>query len=70
MIPHRIREELNVEQGDKINWTVKRDSKHSAAVVNQRYGAFEDSEPAERNRAVDSPEDGETHDDERVHDGG
>ncbi|ERH12182.1 MAG: looped-hinge helix DNA binding domain, AbrB family [halophilic archaeon J07HB67] len=56
-IPRRIREELGVEEGDAIRWTVDEDGELSAELVHERYGAFDDFEPAEGDRDIDSVED-------------
>jgi AbrB family looped-hinge helix DNA binding protein len=45
-IPSTIRDELNVEPGDKVRWTIE-DGELTVEVINERYGAFEDAEPVD-----------------------
>ncbi|ERH12190.1 MAG: looped-hinge helix DNA binding domain, AbrB family [halophilic archaeon J07HB67] len=53
-IPRRIREELGIEEGDIVSWTLDKDSKLSIELRRQRYGAFDDFEPTGGDRTDDS----------------
>lgn len=56
-IPASLRRRLDIEAGDKLRWNVDEDGTVRVEVVKQRYGAFDDFEPASMG------EDGlETHD--------
>lgn len=46
-VPAEIRERLGIEPGDKLRWAVDDDGALSVEVVEQRYGAFDDFEPAD-----------------------
>lgn len=45
-VPAAVREEADIEAGDKIRWTVDDQGGLSVEVVKQRVGVFEDFEPA------------------------
>lgn len=40
-IPAELRRRLDIEAGDKLQWTVAEDGELSVEVVRERYGAFE-----------------------------
>lgn len=44
-VPAAIREEADIESGDKIRWTVDEEGTVSIEVVKQRVGVFDDFEP-------------------------
>lgn len=44
-IPADIRQQLDLEPGDKIRWAVDESGDLSVEIVKQRYGAFDDLEP-------------------------
>jgi antitoxin PrlF len=46
-IPATIRQQLDLEPGDKIRWTVDDTGELSVEIVNQRYGAFDGFEPVD-----------------------
>jgi antitoxin PrlF len=56
-IPKWVREELNIEEGDSIRWTVDEDGELSVEIVRERYGAFEDFEPGTGKEETNSVED-------------
>lgn len=39
-----LRRELDIEAGDRLRWNVTEKGKLTVAVVQQRYGAFEDDD--------------------------
>lgn len=43
-IPAELRHRLDIEAGDKLRWELDEDGHLSVAVVQQRYGAFEDDD--------------------------
>lgn len=45
-IPASLRRRLDIEPGDKIRWDADAEGNLSVEVVKQRYGAFDDFEPA------------------------
>ena len=45
-IPAEIRDELGIDSGDKIRWTVTEAGDLSVEVVKQKTGVFADFEPA------------------------
>ena len=45
-IPAALRRRLDIEPGDKLRWTIDEAGSLSVEVVKQRYGAFDDFEPA------------------------
>lgn len=45
-IPASLRRRLDIEAGDKLRWDVDESGTISVEVVKQRYGAFDDFEPA------------------------
>lgn len=45
-VPASIREQADIESGDKIRWTVDDDGTVSIEIVKQRVGVFDDFEPA------------------------
>lgn len=44
-IPASLREELDLEPGDRLRWTVDDDGRLLAEVVTERYGAADELEP-------------------------
>ncbi len=55
-IPAEVRRRLDIEPGDKLEWTVKDDGQLAVEVVRQRYGAFDGAPTA------DLGEEDESHD--------
>lgn len=45
-VPASIREQADIESGDKIRWSVDDDGTVSIEIVKQRVGVFDDFEPA------------------------
>ena len=45
--PVQIRQRLDIEPGDKLRWHVTENDELSVEVLEQRYGAFDDFEPAD-----------------------
>lgn len=46
-IPATVREELDLEPGDRLKWSVDEDGQLVARVVRERYGAAADLEPVD-----------------------
>ena len=46
-VPAEIRQRLDIEPGDKLRWHVTENDELSVEVLEQRYGAFDDFEPAD-----------------------
>jgi AbrB family looped-hinge helix DNA binding protein len=46
-VPAPIREQLDIEPGDKLRWTLTESGDLTVTVVSERYGAFEDFEPVD-----------------------
>jgi len=44
-IPAAIREDLDLEPGDRLNWSIDEEGRLVAEIVRERYGAFDDLEP-------------------------
>lgn len=44
-IPASIRQQLDLEPGDKVRWAVDETGDLSVKIVKQRYGAFDEVEP-------------------------
>ena len=45
-IPAEIRDQLDIDSGDKIRWTITEDGDLTVDVVKQKTGVFSDFEPA------------------------
>ena len=45
-VPASIREQADIESGDKIRWSVDDEGSVSVEIVKQRIGVFDDFEPA------------------------
>lgn len=45
-IPAALRRRLDIEAGDKLEWTLDEEAGLSVEIVRQRYGAFDDFEGA------------------------
>jgi AbrB family looped-hinge helix DNA binding protein len=52
-VPAEIRDRLDIEPGDKLRWRVD-DDELGVSVVRQRYGAFDDFEPADLDEETDA----------------
>jgi AbrB family looped-hinge helix DNA binding protein len=46
-VPAAVREQLDLEPGDKIRWTATEDGGLSVEVVQQQYGVLDDVEPVD-----------------------
>jgi len=46
-VPAEIRQRLDIEPGDKLRWRVTGNNELTVEVLEQRYGAFDDYEPAD-----------------------
>ncbi|MFB6087822.1 MAG: AbrB/MazE/SpoVT family DNA-binding domain-containing protein [Haloarculaceae archaeon] len=46
-IPAEVREELDLEPGDRLRWTVDDDDRLVAEIVRERYGKADDLEPVD-----------------------
>lgn len=44
-IPAGIREDLDLEPGDRLHWSVDEEGRLVAEIVRERYGKFADLEP-------------------------
>ena len=45
-IPAEIRDQLDIDSGDKIRWTITEDGDLTVEIVKQKTGVFSDFEPA------------------------
>ncbi|WP_135824906.1 AbrB/MazE/SpoVT family DNA-binding domain-containing protein [Halorussus ruber] len=52
-LPARVREELDVSPGDRIEWRVTDDGELAVEVVEQEYGVFDDAETVSLGGAAD-----------------
>lgn len=55
-VPADVREQIDLEPGDSLRWSVTEDGRLVAEVIRERFGAFDDFEPAdigEETNAVD-----------------
>jgi antitoxin PrlF len=55
-IPAAIREELDIEPGDKIRWSITEDGGVDVTVVRERQGALADADPIEIGEETDAVE--------------
>ncbi len=55
-VPAEIRDRLDIEPGDKLRWTITDDGQLAVSVVRQRYGAFDDFEPADLGETTNAVE--------------
>jgi AbrB family looped-hinge helix DNA binding protein len=46
-IPASVREDLDLEPGDRLRWSVDEDGRLVAEIVHEHYGAAEDLEPVD-----------------------
>lgn len=46
-VPAEIRQRLDIEPGDKLRWRITDDETLRVEILEQRYGAFDDFEPAD-----------------------
>ena len=56
-LPPEIREQVDVEPGDRIRWRVGDDGALAVEVVSCRYGAFASLEPVDTGEATDAAAD-------------
>ncbi|MFB1062884.1 AbrB/MazE/SpoVT family DNA-binding domain-containing protein [Natrinema sp. H-ect4] len=56
-VPAAVRNELDIESGDKIRWRVDEDGTLSVEVVTQRYGAFSELEPVDIGEETNAADD-------------
>ena len=55
-IPAAIREELDIEPGDKIRWSITENGDVYVTVVRERRGALADAEPLDAGEETDAVE--------------
>jgi AbrB family looped-hinge helix DNA binding protein len=55
-IPAAIREELDIEPGDKIRWSITESGDVDITVVRERRGALADAEPIDAGTETDAVE--------------
>lgn len=55
-IPASVREDLDLEPGDRLRWDVDEDGRLVAEIVRERYGAFSDLEPIDIDEETDAVE--------------
>lgn len=60
-IPAAVREHLDLEPGDRLQWDVDDGGWLVAEIVRERYGAFDDLEPIEIDEETDAVEVTETY---------
>lgn len=58
-IPARIREEIDVEPGDRLRWSTDDDGRLVATIVRERYGIAADLEPIDVGEETDAVTDTE-----------
>jgi len=46
-VPHSVREQLGLDPGDSLEWSVRDDGTIAVEPVTERYGAFDDFEPVD-----------------------
>lgn len=55
-IPATVREDLDLEPGDRLRWDVDAEGRLVAEIVRERYGAFDDLEPVDIGEETDAVE--------------
>jgi antitoxin PrlF len=60
-IPATVREDLDLEPGDRLRWDVDEDGRLVAEIVRERHGAFSDLEPIDIGEETDAVEATESH---------
>lgn len=55
-IPATVREDLDLEPGDRLRWAVDEDGRLVAEIVRERHGAFSDLEPIDIGEETDAVE--------------
>ncbi|PSP98150.1 AbrB family transcriptional regulator [Halobacteriales archaeon QS_4_70_19] len=55
-IPATVREDLDLEPGDRLRWDVDEDGRLVAEIVRERHGAFSDLEPIDIGEETDAVE--------------
>jgi AbrB family looped-hinge helix DNA binding protein len=55
-IPAAVRDDIDLEPGDRLRWDVDADGRLVAEIVRERYGAFEDLEPVDIDEETDAVE--------------
>jgi AbrB family looped-hinge helix DNA binding protein len=55
-IPATVREDLDLEPGDRLRWDVDADGRLVAEIIRERYGAFDDLEPVDIGEETDAVE--------------
>lgn len=56
-VPAAVREQADIEAGDKIRWRVDDAGQLSVEVVNQRHGAFSELDPVDTGTETDAADD-------------
>ncbi len=55
-IPATVREDLDLEPGDRLRWDVDENGRLVAEIVRERHGAFSDLEPIDIGEETDAVE--------------
>lgn len=55
-VPAAVREQVDLEPGDRLHWNVDDEGRLVADVVRERYGAAEDLEPIDLGEETDAVE--------------
>lgn len=58
-IPASLRDDLDLEPGDRLRWSVDDDERLVADIVRERHGAFSDLEPIDVGETTDAVEETE-----------
>jgi len=56
-VPAAVRQEADVDAGDKLRWHVDEDGSLSVELVKQQYGAFSELDPVDIGESTDAAED-------------
>jgi len=56
-VPAAVRQEADVDAGDKLRWHVDEDGSLSVELVKQQYGAFSELDPVDIGESTDTAED-------------
>lgn len=56
-VPARVRDEADIEAGDRFRWRVDESGQLAVDVVDERFGAFSELDPIEGVEQTDAAED-------------
>lgn len=56
-VPASVRDDLDLEPGDRLRWSVDDEDRLVAEIVRERYGAFADLEPIDVGEETNAVED-------------